>query len=121
MLKRIKFPIHGLLVCGLLFGLAGFVQVEAQTTAKASYNKTTQLLTLDTAAPFSYLFELDIRPMNFATKAKADEFFSNWTTELVSFQVDFDKKKADVLLKTRMKPEWKATEWNEYLAQLPKQ
>lgn len=121
MVQRIYFSKKGLLVLLLLLGFAGAVHLNAQAVPKASYDKTAKMLTLDEKAPFSYLFELDIKSWKFASKEKADEFFSNWTTELVSFQVHFDKQKADVLLKTRMNPGWGAKEWNAYLSQLPKQ
>lgn len=121
MSPRAIFFQKNLLVILLLFGFAGAMHLNAQTAAKATYNKTTKVLSLDEKSAFSYLFELDIRPMNFESKAKADEFFSNMTTDLVSFQVHFEQRKADVLLKTRMNPGWGAKEWNNYLAQLPKQ
>jgi hypothetical protein len=121
MLKHVNFSKEGLLVFVLLLGLTSAMHLNAQATSKATYNKTTKMLALDTKAPFSYLFELDIKPMNFASKEKADAFFSNWTTELVSFQVNYEKRTAEVLLKTRMNPTWGVKEWNDYLAQLPKQ
>ena len=121
MQKLVKFLKTGLLACLLVPGATGVLSLQAQTAPKASYNKTTQVLSLDVNGPFAYMFELDIRPMNFSSKQKADEFFSNWTTELVSFQVDFEKRTASVMLKTRLKRDWGVKEWNEYLAQLPKQ
>lgn len=101
--------------------MAGIARLDAQTTSKARYDKTTKVLSLDEAASFSYLFQLDISTMGFASKEKADEFFSNWNTDLVSFRVNFEKKTAEVQLSTRMKPDWTAKEWNRYLFQLPKQ
>ena len=121
MLKHVNFSKKGLFAFLFLLGLTGAMHLNAQATSKATYNKTTKMLALDTKAPFSYLFELDIKPMNFASKEKADAFFSNWTTELVSFQVNYEKRTAEVLLKTRMNPTWGVKEWNDYLAQLPKQ
>jgi len=121
MQKRVKFLKTGLLAVLLVFGLTGLARVNAQTALKASYNKTTKVLSLNDSGSFGYLFELDIRPMNFASQKAADEFFSNWTTELVSFQVDYAKRTANVLLKTRDKRDWGIKEWNTYLAELPKQ
>ncbi len=121
MVQRISFFQKTLLLFFFILGFAGAARLNAQTAPKATYDKATKVLSLDEKAPFAYLFELDIKPWKFASKEKADEFFSNWTTELVSFQVHFDKQKADVLLKTRMNPSWGAKEWNAYLAQLPKQ
>lgn len=109
-----------LLVLMAFLGLTGITGLSAQSTQKAKYDKATKTLSLDETAAFSYNFQLDISAMGFASKEKADEFFSNLTTELVSFQVHFEKKMADVLLKTRSKPSWRAKEWNVYLAQLPK-
>jgi hypothetical protein len=121
MQKQVKFFKAGLLVWLLFFGFAGIANLSAQTALKANYDKTTQVLSLDESGAFGYLFELDIRPMNFASQRAADEFFSNWTTELVSFQVDFAKRKAEVMLNTRSQSDWGAKEWNTYLAELPKQ
>ncbi len=111
----------GFLTLLLLFGLAGIANLNAQTALKASYNKTTKVLSLNDSGTFGYMFELDIKPMNFASQKAADEFFSNWTTELVSFQVDYANRKAQVYLKTREKRDWGIKEWNAYLAELPKQ
>ena len=118
MKKSLKFSSTFLLVC---LAFLGFNSLQAQTVSKAKYDKTAKVLSLDETAAFGYLFQLDIAPMGFASKDKADDFFSNWTTELVSFQVNFEKKTANVMLNLRSKSEWKAKEWNTYLAQLPKQ
>lgn len=101
--------------------MIGVAKLDAQTVSKARYDKTAKVLSLDENATFSYLFQLDISTMGFASKEKADEFFSNWNTDLVSFRVHFDKKTAEVQLSTRMKPDWTAKDWNRYLFQLPKQ
>ena len=118
MKKSLKFSSTFLLVC---LAFLGFNSLQAQTVSKAKYDKTAKVLSLDETSAFGYLFQLDIAPMGFASKDKADDFFSNWTTELVSFQVNFEKKTANVMLNLRSKSEWKAKEWNTYLAQLPKQ
>ncbi|MBL7807461.1 MAG: hypothetical protein JNN28_06600 [Saprospiraceae bacterium] len=95
--------------------------LNAQSTSKARYNNATKVLSIDESAPFGYMYHLDISSMGFTSKEKADWFFSSLTTELVSYQINFDKKEAKVLLNLRVKPEWKAKEWNTYLAGLPKQ
>ncbi|HAD14070.1 MAG TPA: hypothetical protein DCF33_16730 [Saprospirales bacterium] len=94
--------------------------LNAQSTSKARYNSATKVLSLDEGAPFGYQYHLDISAMGFASKEKADLFFSGLTTELVSFQINFEKKDAAVLLNILSKPDWKAQEWNTYLATLPK-
>lgn len=104
-----------------VFGLLGNAALSAQNVvAKAKYDKAAKAIMLDESAPFGYLFQLDITPMGFDSKAKATEFFSNLDTELVTFRVNFEKRSAEVLLKIRSKPEWRAKEWNAYLATLPK-
>ena len=95
--------------------------VHAQTAQKAKYDPTTKVISLDEKVAFGYLFQLDLSPMKFPSQAAAEEFFSNWTTELVSFQVNFEKRSANVILNTRSQPTWLAKEWNAYLAKLPKQ
>ena len=121
MMKSLKFSKAIVLAFIAFWGFAGLEKVDAQSSSKAKYDKTTKVLSLDESAPFGYLYQLDITPMGFASKEKAEEFFSNMTTELVSFQVNFEKKSAGVLLKLRSRPTWNAKEWNTYLAQLPKQ
>jgi len=121
MKKPIK-PSTAIAVALLAFWfMAGVARLDAQTVSKARYDKTTKVLSLDENAAFSYLFQLDISMMGFASKEKAEEFFSNWNTDLVSFRVDFEKKTAEVQLSTRMRPDWTAKDWNRYLFQLPKQ
>ncbi|MDO8368215.1 MAG: hypothetical protein Q7T20_15555 [Saprospiraceae bacterium] len=121
MKKPIKFSKAIMLSFVAFIGFAGIADLNAQTTSKAKYDKTAKVLSLDEKAAFGYLFQLDISPMAFTSKEKADEFFSNLTTELVSFQVNFEKRTASVLLNLRSRPEWSAKEWNTYLATLPKQ
>jgi len=121
MKKPLNFSKAILLVLMVFFGLASVGNLNAQTTSKAKYDKTTKVLSLDEKAAFGYLYQLDIAPLGFVSKEKADDFFSNMTTELVSYQVNFEKKTANVLLKVRSKPLWTAKDWNTYLAQLPKQ
>lgn len=120
MKKTFKFSKTLILAFVALLCFTGISDLHAQAVSKAKYDKTTKVLSLDEAATFGYVFQLDIAPLGFASKEIADEFFSNLTTELVSFQVNFEKRSADVYLSTRMKPDWRAKEWNEYLAQLPK-
>lgn len=120
MMKPIQFSKMLVLAWIAFFGFAGLSGLHAQTISKAKYDKTTKVLSLDESATFGYLFQLDIAPLSFASSEKAEEFFSNLTTELVSFKVNFEKRTADVLLSTRMKPDWRAKDWNIYLAQLPK-
>lgn len=121
MMTPIKFSRAIALAFLVFFGFAGMANVHAQSAQKAKYDKVNKALSLDETAMFGYIFLLDIAPMAFASKETADQFFSNWTTELVSFQVNFEKRTADIILKTRSKPGWRAKEWNTYLAQLPKQ
>ena len=121
MMTPLKFSRAIALALMVFFGLAGMPNVHGQSAQKARYDKVNKVLSLDETAMFGYIFQLDIAPMNFSSKENADEFFSNWTSELVSFQVNFEKRSADIILKTRSKPGWRAKEWNTYLAQLPKQ
>jgi hypothetical protein len=104
----------------LIVTLLAGQNLNAQSTSKARYNSATKVLSLDESSAFGYQYHLDISAMGFASKEKADLFFSGLTTELVSYQVNFDKKDAAVLLNVRSKPDWKAKEWNTYLATLPK-
>jgi len=121
MKKPLKYSKVILLAFVAFFGFAGFAKINAQGSSTAKYDKITKVLSLDEKAAFGYLYQLDIASMGFASKEKADEFFSNLTTELVSFQVNFEKRTTSVLLKLRSKPTWNVKEWNNYLAQLPKQ
>ncbi|MBN8678210.1 MAG: hypothetical protein J0M29_08290 [Chitinophagales bacterium] len=104
----------------LMICLLSSQDLNAQSLSKARYNNATKVLSIDESAPFGYLYHLDISTMGFTSKDKADWFFSNLTTELVSYQINFDKKEAKILLNLRVKPDWKAKEWNTYLAGLPK-
>lgn len=120
MKKPFKFSKTLILAFVALLCFTGISDLHAQAVSKAKYDKTTKVLSLDETAAFGYLYQLDIAGMGFASKEKADEFFSNMTTELVSFQINFEKNTANVLLKIRSKPLWDAKAWNTYLAQLPK-
>jgi hypothetical protein len=120
MKKPIKFSKAVILALLVFSGHFMLNSLQAQSIPKAKYDQNAKVLSMDESAVFGYLFQLDIASMGFANKEKADFFFSNLTTELVSFQVNFEKHTADVLLSTRMKPDWRAKDWNAYLAQLPK-
>jgi|GEM_PF-1962991 len=121
MKKPLKFSKALILAFIAFLGFAGITNLNAQAISKAKYDKTTKVLSLDETAAFGYIFQLDITPLGFVSKEKADEFFSNLTTELVSFQVNFEKRTANVMLNLRSKPIWKAKDWNTYLGSLPKQ
>lgn len=121
MKKPLKFSKTILVALIAFMALPTLPALRAQTVSKARFDKVSKLITLDETAPFGYLYQLDITPMGFTTKDKAETFFSNWTTELVSFQVNFEKKTANVMLNLRLKPEFQVKDWNEVLAKLPKQ
>ncbi|MFN0173689.1 MAG: hypothetical protein ACKVU0_03485 [Saprospiraceae bacterium] len=122
MKKPFKFLKAISLALAVFFGFSGIAELNAQTPiSKAKYDKTTKVLSLDETAAFGYLFQLDIGPMGLASKEKAEEFFNNWNTELVTFRVNFEKQSTSVILNLRSKPTWKARDWNNYLSQLPKQ
>ncbi len=121
MKKPLKFSKTVLLVLIAFLGFSALNRISAQTVSKAKFDKKTKTISLDEKASFGYIYELDITPMGLASKAQAEEFFSNWTTELVSFQVNFDKKTANVMLNLRVKPDFQVKDWNTVLANLPKQ
>lgn len=121
MKKPLKFSKTILLVLIAFLALPTLPALRAQSVSKARFDKVTKQIRLDETAPFGYLYQLDITPMGFTTKDKAEAFFSNWTTELVSFQVNFEKHTANVMLNLRLKPEFQVKDWNEVLANLPKQ
>lgn len=113
-------PIFKTALFTLAVALVASGNLFSQTAPKATWDKVKKVIVLEEKASFGYVFELDIRGMGFTSKAKADAFFSDRTTELVSYQVDFAKAKTTVLLNTRQQVDWRAKEWNAYLATLPK-
>lgn len=109
-----------LLVLLLLLGLASAVKVNAQTERLAKFDKATNVISLDEKVPFGDMYQLNFKDMNFASKEKAEAFFSAYTSNLVSFSINFDKRMADMILDLRAQPKWGPQDWNKYLAGLPK-
>ncbi|GJM34830.1 MAG: hypothetical protein DHS20C18_38310 [Saprospiraceae bacterium] len=117
-MRNMKLVRSVLLTILLVGGLLGLTQAQAQSDHPASIDPTTKVIKLDESVPFGYLYQLDIKNMNFASKAKAEAFFADLKAELVTFTVNFDKKMVDISLNLRAEPRWAAKGWNAYFAKL---
>lgn len=120
MKKQFRLLPKGCLFALVWCGLFCAFQTTAQTAFQAKLDKTTHLISLDESKPVGYLYQVNFSDMNFASKDKADAFFGPLNTDLVTFQVDFDKRIASLFLNTRGKSDWTVKDWNAYLADLTK-
>lgn len=120
MKKQVNCNPKGWFAVLLLLGIFGQFHLNAQTAFKAKLDKTTQVISLDENTPVGYLYQLNFADLNFASRESATTFFGPLNTDLVTFEIDFEKRTANIFLNTRDKTLWTVKDWNAYLASLTK-
>lgn len=108
-------PLLFLLLC---MGLSA--SLWAQDGGTATIDAETKVMTLDTETALDYHYQMDISDAGFASQPEAEAFFKGLATKLVSFNVDAEANKVEIVLNLRSQPNWDVAGWNEYLTSLVK-
>ncbi len=66
--------------------------------------------------PVQKEYEASISALNFSQE-QAYRFFNWYSENLVIFQLDYASQKVKIILGVDYRPNWTATDWNNYLAQ----
>jgi len=85
----------------------------------ANINKD-MLIELDKENPLKNSYQASIKDLNIIDENTANELFSGFMDNLVSFVVDFDKNLVKINIKITYVPEWNIDNWNEFFKQKSK-
>lgn len=101
-----------------IFGISEGFAIESIEIPKAEFKSRTEV-TLDKGSALSEFYSANIEILNFSSKEEALDFFNLRTNNLVSYELDYERK--IVIIKFFIEyadPSWSVNEWEKFLNEI---